>query len=85
MSRTVLSVKKIRELIARDGNAPLRGARAFAVCLNLLTEDDEPRERAVFHMLQNGLLDAERIGGQWQSTPNRLLRRVRGEVPKAAA
>ncbi len=85
MSRTCLSVKKIRELIARDGDAPLNGARAIAVALNLVTEDDEPRVRAAFHLLERGLVDATKTGGRWESTPNRLRRRARGEAPKQSA
>jgi hypothetical protein len=53
---------------------PIWGAAAFAAVLNTTP-------KAVEHMLRNGLLDADQIGGRngrhgrWVSTPRRLLRR----------
>jgi hypothetical protein len=48
-----------------DADRPLWGARAIAMEINRPT-------RAIFHMLENGLLPAKKIGGIWVSTPRKL-------------
>jgi hypothetical protein len=44
---------------------PLWGAEAIAREINRAP-------RATYHLLENGHLDADRVGGRWVSTPRRL-------------
>jgi hypothetical protein len=60
---------KMREDDSLD--VPVWGAAAIGRVIN--------REaRPTFHMLENGQLPAEKIGGRWVSTPRRLLGRILG-------
>jgi hypothetical protein len=52
---------------------PIRGARNIAAAVNLYTEAGEPDERAAFHALEQGHLDASKRGKHWESTLRRLL------------
>jgi hypothetical protein len=49
------------------------GARAIAAAANLRTDDGEPDERAAFHALESGYLDADKFGRRWRSTTRRIL------------
>ena len=46
-------------------DCPLWGAQAIARAINRAP-------RATYHLLENGHLDADRVGGRWVSTPRRL-------------
>ena len=41
--------------------------------------------RATYHLLENGHLDADRVGGRWVSTPRRLREQFAGRSGKLAA
>ena len=48
------------------------GARAIGVAANVVDKNGKPRMRAVYHLLENGLLPATKVGKTWVSTPRRL-------------
>jgi hypothetical protein len=52
---------------------PVYGPRAIAIVANILDESGEPDERAAFHALEKGYLDADKFGRKWRSTPRRIL------------
>jgi hypothetical protein len=53
---------------------PVTGAKAIAAVLNLRTgKKGKPDARKAFHQLQQGYLDADKVGREWRSTPRRLL------------
>jgi hypothetical protein len=54
-------------------DTPGYGARWVAEVLNLRNEKGEPDERKAYHGLENGYLDADKLGRLWTSTPRRLL------------
>ena len=47
---------------------PIRGAKAIGQILNLTIAQ-------TYHGLYKGLIDADKYGALWESTPRRLLRR----------
>jgi hypothetical protein len=53
---------------------PVYGARAIAIVANMFDENGEPDERAAFHALEMGYLDADKFGRKWRSTPRRILK-----------
>ncbi len=61
------------EIETVDLDAPVWGARN-------ISEVIKRTERATFHMLQSGLLDASKVGDRYVSTRRRLLKAVRGEA-----
>jgi hypothetical protein len=52
---------------------PVYGARDIARVANMFDEAGEPDERAAFHALEMGYLDADKFGRKWRSTPRRIL------------
>jgi hypothetical protein len=54
---------------------PLWGAEAIAREINRAP-------RATYHLLENGHLDADRVGGRWVSTPRRLREQFGGRSRK---
>ena len=50
---------------------PLWGAEAIA-------REIKREPRATYHLLENGRLDADRVGGRWVSTPRRLRAQFAG-------
>ena len=61
-----------------DLDRPIWGAEAIAREINRAP-------RAVYHLLENGYLDADRVGGRWVSTPRRLRKQFAGKDAKFAA
>jgi hypothetical protein len=57
---------------------PIRGAKAIGQILNLTIPQ-------TYHGLSKGLIDADKYGSLWESTPRRLLRRVQAATESAAA
>jgi hypothetical protein len=55
-----------------DLDRPVWGAEAFGQIINRDVTH-------VFYMLNNGLLDADKIGRRWVSTPRRLLGQFNGQ------
>jgi hypothetical protein len=58
---------------------PIYGARQIAVVANMLDENGEPDERAAFHALEMGYIDADKFGRKWRSTPRRILKIARDQ------
>jgi hypothetical protein len=56
----------LKEIID-DLDRPIWGASAIARVI-------DRSEAQAFYLLKNGHLDADKVGGQWTSTPRRLLR-----------
>ena len=54
-----------------DLDRPIWGASAFGEVINRAAPH-------VFYMLEHGLLDADKIGRRWVSTPRRLLGQFAG-------
>jgi hypothetical protein len=54
-----------------DADRPVWGAAAIARVLNTNT-------RKAFRLLEEGHVDADKLGAQWVSTRRRLLRRISG-------
>jgi hypothetical protein len=52
---------------------PVYGAKAIAIVANMFDEHGEPDERAAFHALEMGYIDADKFGRKWRSTPRRIL------------
>jgi hypothetical protein len=63
-------------MIDHDDDQPLWGAAAIGKPLGL-------DERQARHLLEKGVLPAQKIGGKWVSTRRRLRERVVGQ-PDAA-
>ena len=61
-----------------DLDRPLWGAEAIAREINRAP-------RATYHLLENGHLDADRVGGRWVSTPRRSREQFAGRSGKLAA
>ena len=59
-----------------DLDEPIWGAEAIA-------NEIKRNKRATFHMLEKGLLPAERVGGRWVSTRRRLRAFFSGESKAA--
>jgi hypothetical protein len=55
---------------------PVRGAAAIGKILNLTIPQ-------VYHGLSKGLINADKYGALWESTPRRLLRRVQQRRDRA--
>ena len=55
-----------------DLDTPVWGAEAIGEVIRR-------SKRQTFYLLENGLLDADRIGHRWCSTPRRLLRPQRSK------
>jgi hypothetical protein len=55
-----------------DNDAPVWGAEAIGEVIG------KPA-RAAFHLLENGLLPAKKIGNRWVSSRKRLLAAVTGD------
>jgi hypothetical protein len=49
------------------------GAKKIAELAGLFDGNGEPDERAAYHGLENGYIDADKYGRQWRSTPRRIL------------
>jgi hypothetical protein len=49
------------------------GAASIAEWSGLFDDDGKPDERAAYHGLENGYIDADKFGRKWRSTPRRLL------------
>jgi hypothetical protein len=68
----------MKDIAEAELDRPLWGARAIAREINRA-------QRATYHLLENGHLDADRVGGRWVSTPRRLREQFRGSNAKFAA
>jgi hypothetical protein len=66
--------------IIDDLDRPVWGARNIAIAAGLVDEDGKPRVRAAYHLLENKLLPADKIGKSHVSTPRRLRSVASGEV-----
>jgi hypothetical protein len=64
--------------IASDDDTPVWGAAAIAEVIGR-------SERQAYHLLERKHLDADKIGSQWVSTPQRLLARIRGIADQGRA
>jgi|SRR5215471_2359648 len=51
----------------------VRGARNIAIVKGLKRANGEPDTRAAHYQLESGLIDADKNGGVWESTPHRIL------------
>jgi hypothetical protein len=65
-------------MVDHDLDRPIWGADAIARAINRAP-------RATYHLLENGHLDADRVGGRWVSTPRRLREQFAGTGKFAAA
>jgi hypothetical protein len=63
-----------------DLDTPVYGAAAIATVAGLVDKHGKPRVRAVYHLLEKGLLPASKIGDTWTSTPRRLRAIANGEA-----
>jgi hypothetical protein len=59
-----------------ENDAPVWGAEAIGAVIN------KP-PRAVFHLLENGLLPAKKVGGRWVASRKKLLALVMGDETAA--
>lgn len=59
------------EALVDDLDRPIWGAEAIGRVIN------RP-ERVTFHLLNRRLLDADKVGNRWTSTPRRLLKPWQG-------
>jgi hypothetical protein len=59
-----------------DNDTPVWGAAEIGAVIG------KPA-RAVFHMLENGLLPAKKVGGRWVSSRKKLLAAVIGDETAA--
>ena len=57
---------------ADDPDEPIWGASCIAPII-------KRTERATFHLLESGQLDAVKVGGRWVTTRRRLLARIAGK------
>jgi hypothetical protein len=62
-------------MVEQELDRPLWGAEAIAREINRAP-------RATYHLLENGYLDADRVGGRWVSTPRRLREQFAGKSGK---
>jgi hypothetical protein len=58
--------------MTEDDDRPIWGASAIAEVVNLT-------RKQAFRLLEQGHLDATKVGGKWVSTRRRLLRRIAGD------
>jgi hypothetical protein len=63
-----------RQELLKDPDAPIYGAEDFAIVLKFFDDEGEPDERAAYYAAEAGHVDAGKMGRQWVSTPNRLLK-----------
>lgn len=56
-----------------DPDQPVHGAENIAKVLNLVDAKGKPNTRRAFYLLEQGLVDATRMGRRWISTRRRLL------------
>jgi hypothetical protein len=61
------------EDIVEDLDRPVWGAEAIGRSINRT-------EGQAFHLLNHGLVDADKVGGRWVSTPRRLLASLQQEA-----
>jgi hypothetical protein len=59
---------------------PCWGARDIAVAANLVDKRGKPRVRAAYHLLEKGLLPADKVGRTYVSTPRRLRSIANGQA-----
>jgi hypothetical protein len=59
---------------------PLRGAREIGVAAHMFKPDGAVDISRVYYHLENGLLDATKRGGTWETTTRRIRRHFMGEV-----
>jgi hypothetical protein len=62
-----------------DLDRPIRGAKKIGLEAGYVDDDGVVDERATYHALESGYLDAWKRGRQWFSTPRRLRRPFTGE------
>jgi hypothetical protein len=58
--------------IIDDLDRPVWGARAIAIAAGLVDGRGKPRVRAAYHLLENKLLPADKVGKTYVSTTRRL-------------
>jgi hypothetical protein len=56
-----------------DLDTPIYGVRAIARVLNLIDDHGEVDERRGYYVLEQGHVDASKVGRVWASTKRRLL------------
>ena len=66
-----------------DLDRPVYGVRAICLAAGIVDEHGKPRTRAAYHLLEQGLLPASKIGRTYTSTPRRL-RSVANGTPHTA-
>jgi hypothetical protein len=55
-----------------DPDRPVWGVTEISKLLNRTV-------RQTYHLMENGHVDASRVGGRWVTTKRRLLRRIAGD------
>lgn len=63
-----------------DPDAPVWGAETIGRIANVRKPDGSVDIRRVYYLLEKRLLDADKFGRRWASTPRRILRRFAGEA-----
>jgi hypothetical protein len=63
-----------------DPDVPVYGAHDIALAAGIVDAKGKPRVRAVYHLLEKGLLPASKIGKTYASTPRRLRAIANGET-----
>jgi hypothetical protein len=61
-------------------DAPMWGAEAIGREANVVDEDGNVNLRKVYHLLENELLPATKVGKIWTSTKRRIRRVFAGEA-----
>ena len=56
-------------------DTPVWGAQAIGAVINR-------SKRQTFYVLEQGLIDADKVGNRWCSTPRRLLKAQRAAAPE---
>jgi hypothetical protein len=56
-----------------DLDRPIYGVREIARVLNLIDDRGEPDARRAYYVLEQGQVDASKLGRVWSSTKRRLL------------
>jgi len=59
---------------------PIWGAKAIGQEAGCIKDDGEADERKTFYLLEMKLLDADKVGRQWVSTPRRIRRSLFGDA-----
>jgi hypothetical protein len=62
---------------------PVWGARQIALAAGLVDEKGKPKLRKTYHLLEQGLLPASKVGRSFVSTPRRLRSVANGEATTA--